>query len=457
MSKITLKTPRGTKDYGPEEMVVREEVINKIKRIFQRYGAVSIETPVFELREILMNKYGEDQKLVYDLEDQGGEICSLRYDLTVPFSRYMAQNNIKAIKKYQIGKVYRRDDPRMNAGRYREFYQCDFDISGAEYCHMLPDAECLTIMATILRELEVGPFIIKINHRKLLDAIFSLSNIKEEYFMTVSSSIDKLDKVPWQVVKEEIIKKGLSEEQADELGKYVQINGDPIKIINDLTTIIINKEGAITNDIVITNNKGIHALNELKLLMSYLESFMSKNVNTIVLDLSLARGLTYYTGIIFEATLVSCINIGSVGGGGRYDNLIGSLNGKESVPSVGFSIGVERIFDILQKKSKTSRIIHTDVLVCSIEKKDENFLQERIKIVSVLRDNDIAAEIILKDRPNIKSQLKYADTNDVSFAIIIGKSEIEKGIVKIKDLNLKTEIECLNSDIVEVLKKIMNS
>ena len=186
---------------------------------------------------------------------------------------------------------------------------------------------------------------------------------------------------------------------------------------------------------------------------------MSKDVSTIILDLSLARGLTYYTGIIFEATLVSCINIGSVGGGGRYDNLIGSLNGKESVPSVGFSIGVERIFDILQKKTKTknSRMIHTDVLVCSIEKKDENFLQERIKIVSVLRDNDIAAEIILKDRPNIKSQLKYADTNDVSFAIIIGKSEIEKGIVKIKDLTLKTEIECLNSDIVEVLKKIMNS
>lgn len=435
---MQLKTPRGTKDYGPDEMVIREETISQIKRIFQRHGATQIETPVFELRDILMNKYGDDQKLVYDLEDQGGEICSLRYDLTVPFARYMAQNNIKVMKKYQIGKVYRRDEPRMNAGRYREFYQCDFDIAGADYSSMLPDAECITIMASILRELNIGPFMIKINHRKLLDSILTISNIESKDFMTVSSSIDKLDKMSWSNVRQEIITKGISEENVDILGKYVQINGEPRKILTE-----------IMNDPKIDTE----AITELTLLLNFLDAFDTKE---IVLDLSLARGLTYYTGIIFEAVTLN-LNIGSVGGGGRYDKLIGSFKKDHDIPCVGFSIGVERLFTILQK-NKVNKLSYTDVMVCSIEKKDENLLQDRMKIVSTLWKHNIAAEIILKDKPNIKSQLRYAESNNIPYAIIIGKSEIDNNIVKIKDLATRQEITCtyenMHLTIATLLKKL---
>lgn len=157
------------KDYGPEETRVREEVLNIIVGVFKRHGAVSIETPVFELREVLLGQYGEDEKLIYDLEDQGGERCCLRYDLTVPFSRFMAQHSLKSLKKYQIGRVYRRDQPRMESGRYREFYQCDFDIAGAEYGLMVPDAECVTIMREALKALDIGKFQIRVNHRKVRD------------------------------------------------------------------------------------------------------------------------------------------------------------------------------------------------------------------------------------------------------------------------------------------------
>merc|ERR1711884_805168 len=197
--KITLKSAKGTHDFHPDQMAVREKVFSRIISTFKRHGAETIDTPVFELKEVLTGKYGEDSKLIYDLKDQGGEILALRYDLTVPFARYCAMNKITNIKRYHIAKVYRRDNPSIARGRLREFYQCDFDIAGAY--DVIPDAECVKIVQEILSAVDVGPFVIKVNHRMILDGIFEVCGVKAEMSRTICSAVDKLDKSPWEEVK----------------------------------------------------------------------------------------------------------------------------------------------------------------------------------------------------------------------------------------------------------------
>lgn len=196
--KYDLKTPKGTKDWEGTDMVIRDKIFSTITEVFKRHGAVTIDTPVFELKDILAGKYGEDSKLIYDLADQGGEICSLRYDLTVPFARWLAMNSsVQAIKRYHIAKVYRRDQPAMTKGRMREFYQCDFDIAGT-YDPMLPDAEIIRVASEIFEGLGwEGKYTIKINHRKILDGIFEVCGVPEGKLRTISSAVDKLDKVCW--------------------------------------------------------------------------------------------------------------------------------------------------------------------------------------------------------------------------------------------------------------------
>jgi histidyl-tRNA synthetase len=245
-----LKTPKGTRDYGPFEMAIRERVFATIIDVYKRHGAVTIDTPVFELKEVLTGKYGEDSKLIYDLKDQGGELCSLRYDLTVPFARFLAMNKeYKQMKRYHIAKVYRRDNPAMTKGRFREFYQCDYDIAG-ESESMIPDAECLKVMAEVLAELNIGAFTIKVghirflknirpctyefsklNHRMLLDGIFEISGVPENSFRPICSAVDKLDKVSWSDVRKEMIEqKALRHEVADKIGEYVKLNGTDVNL-----------------------------------------------------------------------------------------------------------------------------------------------------------------------------------------------------------------------------------
>ena len=207
MSSSELKTPKGTRDYGPFEMAIRERVMSIVTRVFKRHGAVTIDTPVFELKEVLMGKYGEDSKLIYDLQDQGGEkLCSLRYDLTVPFARFLAMNKqISSLKRYHIAKVYRRDHPALTKGRYREFYQCDFDIAGAAGEAMVPDAEVFLVIHSILKELGIDNFVIKCNNRMILDGMFEVCGVPAEKFRAICSAVDKLDKLPWEEVKNEMV------------------------------------------------------------------------------------------------------------------------------------------------------------------------------------------------------------------------------------------------------------
>ncbi|KYO39156.1 histidine--tRNA ligase, cytoplasmic [Alligator mississippiensis] len=448
--RFLLKTPKGTRDYGPKQMAIRERVFSTIISCFKRHGAEVIDTPVFELKETLTGKYGEDSKLIYDLKDQGGELLSLRYDLTVPFARYLAMNKITNIKRYHIAKVYRRDNPAMTRGRYREFYQCDFDIAG-QFDPMIPDAECLKIVYEILSALQLGDFLVKVNDRRILDGMFAVCGVPDNKFRTICSSVDKLDKVMWEDVRSEIVgEKGLSTEAADCIGEYVRLHGG-LDLVEELL-----------QDPKLSQNKlAREGLADMKLLFEYLMLFGI--ADKISFDLSLARGLDYYTGVIYEAVLLQQQNdhveepatVGSVAGGGRYDGLVGMFDPKgKKVPCVGVSIGIERIFSLMEQKMEASeekiRTTDTQVLVASAQKK---LLEERLKLISELWDSGIKAEMLYKKNPKLLNQLQYCEDTGIPLVAIIGEQELKDGVVKLRDVATREEVDIRRENLVEEIKK----
>ena len=437
--KDKVKVVKGARDFLPYQMSIRNKAFELITNVFKKHGAVEIDTPVFELKETLMGKYGEESKLIYDLNDQGGELLSLRYDLTVPFARYMAVHNLPSIKRYHIGKVYRRDNPQMAKGRFREFYQCDFDIAGPNYGKMIPDAEILKVVVEILAGLNVGGFNIKINHRKILDAMIQIAGINNDKFKLVCSSIDKLDKEEWKTVKAELITKGVTEEQCNKLYEYVQLKDEPQKLLEKLNTI----------EELTANADGKEALNDMAILIEYLS--IMKITSNFTFDLSLARGLDYYTGLIYEAVLTDTDKVGSIAGGGRYDNLLGMFGGK-SIPAVGVSIGIERIFNILEEKLRDDASIRptsTEVLIAAMGK---NLTKERFKLVNELWDNSIHAEILYNENPRNDKQMDYAVSSRIPFILFIGENELKENKVKIKCMANGEEIMVEREKLIDEIK-----
>jgi histidyl-tRNA synthetase len=438
------KIAKGARDFYPDQMAIREVAFNKITSVFKRHGAVSIDTPVFELRETLTGKYGEDSKLIYDLADQGGELLSLRYDLTVPFARYVALNNIANIKRYHIAKVYRRDQPQMNRGRFREFFQCDFDIAGA-YSTMVPDAEVLKVLVEILDDLSLGEYEVKLNHRKLLDAMLDIAGVPPQKFRPICSAIDKLDKEPWEVVRAEMTEeKGLPADVADRIGEFVVLRGKPMDLLNKLT------DEAERHPLAI-HPESAAALAELKILFEFLEGMGA--LGPIVFDLSLARGLDYYTGVIYEAVLIGG-NVGSIAAGGRYDKLVGMFSGKE-VPAVGVSIGIERVFAIMEAQMRaeaaaangTIRETETQVLVASI---GNGLQKQRMNLASKLWAAGVKAEFGFKPNPKMADQLGYALKAGIPYMALFGEDEITQGVVKLKDLDAGIEEVVAESELAAV-------
>ena len=445
------KIPKGTRDTLPEQMMIREKAFQKILKVFRKHGAVGIDTPVFELRETLTGKYGEDSKLIYDLSDQGGELLSLRYDLTVPFARFLAMSDNTQIKRYHIAKVYRRDNPAMNRGRFREFHQCDFDIAGV-YGPMIPDADVLKVVTEILDDLQIGEYIVKLNHRRLLDAMMEVCGVPPAKFRTICSAIDKLDKDSWEDVRNEMVfLKGLDGEVADKIGEFVRSDSQFVKIKSDPSAVLALLR-AVPN--LSIHPQAIIAFNELELLFKYLKALNC--IRRIHFDMSLARGLDYYTGVIYEAMLTETDRVGSIAAGGRYDGLVGRFSGTD-VPAVGVSVGIERILTIMEEQERARgnvRATSTQVIVCSV---GSDLLEMRMNYCDLLWQAGIAAEFIYKENPKIPAQLSYADENKIPLAIIFGSDEINKGIVKVKDLLLKHEEEVTKNDLVNYLKsKIMD-
>ncbi|XP_076237760.1 histidine--tRNA ligase isoform X4 [Calliopsis andreniformis] len=447
-AKFILKTPKGTRDYGPQQMALRLGVLDKIITVFKRHGAETIDTPVFELKDVLTGKYGEDSKLIYDLKDQGGEILALRYDLTVPFARYLAMGKISSIKRYHIAKVYRRDNPATTRGRYREFYQCfllcflskDFDIAG-QYDPMMPDAECVRIISEALTSLDVGPYTIKVNHRLLLDGIFATCGVPQDKFRGVCSSVDKLDKGSWLEVKKEMVEeKGLDESIADKIGMYVSRDAGGVELIAELRkdTELMKHESAV---------KGLESI---ELLFRYCD--ILRVTDKVMFDLSLARGLDYYTGVIFEAVLTGdSIGVGSVAGGGRYDNLVGMFDSKKkSIPCVGLSLGVERIFSVLEAKLNNegvkTRTTEVEVFVASAQK---NLHEQRMRIVSELWDAGFKAEQSYKRNAKLLAQLQYCEEHGIPLAVIIGEGELARGEVTLRDVASRMEVPVSRATLIE--------
>ncbi|KAK7207090.1 mitochondrial and cytoplasmic histidine-tRNA ligase Hrs1 [Myxozyma melibiosi] len=484
VQQYTLKTPKGTKDWADKDMVLRTRIFDTLTAVFKRHGGVTIDTPVFELREILAGKYGEDSKLIYDLKDQGGELCSLRYDLTVPFARFLAMNpTIQSIKRYHIAKVYRRDQPAMTKGRMREFYQCDFDIAGT-YETMVPDAEAVAIAVEGLTELGIEEFTVKLNHRKILDGIFAVCGVPEADVRKISSAVDKLDKVSWEDVKKEMVEeKNLPVEAADKIGEYVKLKGG-----RDLIA-TLESDGKL-----MANESAAQGVKDMVLLYDYLDAFEASS--KVSFDLSLARGLDYYTGIIYECVTTGSapppapteeaasskksskkskpkdededvseyVGIGSIAAGGRYDELVGMFaqSKKKSVmPCVGISFGVERLFSILKAKEDMSKVraTATDVYIMAFGggKEWTGFLPERMKVARSLWKAGISAEYLYKSKPKPRQQFEAADKIGAPLAVILGQDEYSQGKVKVKQLGLGDNadegIDVALEDLAEYVKK----
>jgi histidyl-tRNA synthetase len=294
----------------------------------------------------------------------------------------------------------------MNKGRFREFYQCDFDICGS-YSPMIPDAEVLSVVVQILEGLGIGAFKIKVNHRKFLDAMIELSGCEKRKFKSICSSVDKLDKEPWEKVRLELInQKGLTPEMCDNLEKFVSNQGKPwelLKLIKDKKLFAGSEYGDST-------------IAEMELLFTYLEAFGC--LDSILFDFSLARGLDYYTGLIYEAVLTDENQVGSIAGGGRYDGLIGMFSGKD-IPAVGVSIGIERVFAILEQKANKQKVRATKTQVF-IAQFGKNLTVERMKLLGELWAAGIAAETLYNDNPKPQKQLDYCFDNGIPLFLCIG-------------------------------------
>lgn len=412
---MELRTPKGTNDYSPEESTLYTNVLDKIKSIFTLHGAVPLETPVFELKSILLNKYGEDYKLIYDVHDGS---LALRYDLTVPFARYMSMNKLKKMKKYQIGKVYRRDQPSKNQGRLREFVQADFDIAG-EGLPMMIDSELICIINHILSTVYKGEFIIRVNDRRILFGILELCNIDELLFGSVCSTIDKMDKMNLHEINSEFIDKGLNNEQITKLFEFIKLKGKENILFKLMETNLYIKYKDV--------------IDELILLFRYCDNLnCSKN---LIIDLSLARGLDYYTGLIIEGTYLNK-EIGSVVGGGRYDNLISNLSGSDKIiPCAGFSIGVTRIVSLLTKD--LNEVETVDVFIST---SGNLFVEERQKLLKMFWANNIKSETFYTKRSNVNEHKKYCKKKRIRYLIVIGEQEWKNKCVNFINIENDTKI-----------------
>lgn len=411
---------------------------SKVSDVFRLHGGTPLDTPVFELRDVLSGKYGEESRLIYNVEDYGGELLALRYDLTVPFARWLAANKVAHIKRYQISKVYRRDQPAIARGRLREFYQCDFDIAGV-YDPMIPDAEILRVITECFASLDLD-ISIKINHRVILDSLFAIAGVPEDKTRTISSAVDKLDKESWETVKKEMVEeKGLAEEVADKIGRLVRRSGT----INEILDVL-------RSDPELSENENLdRGLVEMQLLSSYLEALGGSD--KVVFDLSLARGLDYYTGLIFEVVMNTssaaknkgkgkdsgaASQVGSIAAGGRYDNLVG-MYGKQAMPCVGVSFGVDRIFTVLKDRmgEDTSSPRGIEVYVMAFGGKEfDGLLLERMAVTKDLWAAGIKAEFSAKVKPRLPQQFKAAETEGVPLAVILGQDELNAGQVRLKRL-----------------------
>jgi len=437
--------PKGTRDFTPQEMANRNYIFNTIKDVFRLYGFQQIETPAMENLSTLMGKYGEEgDKLLFKILNSGDFISGatddellgrnsakltskfsekgLRYDLTVPFARFVVQNRDKIsfpFKRYQIQPVWRADRPQK--GRYREFYQCDVDVVGSD--SLLNELELIQIVDEVYRRLKIN-VVVKINNRKILSGIAEIIG-EAEKITDITVAIDKMDKIGLEKVNDEIASKGISEEAIAKLQPILKLSGTNAQKLIELKTVLASSE------------VGLKGVAELETIFGLCEAM---NVQTqIDLDLTLARGLNYYTGAIFEVKALD-VEMGSITGGGRYDNLTGVF-GMEGVSGVGISFGADRIYDVLNQLElyPETSLENTQILFVSFGEKE---LMYCLPWLSALRAIGVNTEIY-PEPAKMKKQMSYADNKRIPFVAIVGETEMNSGKVMLK--NMKTGDQSLLS------------
>lgn len=430
--------PQGTRDFSAEVVRKRNYIFDTIRNVFELYGFQPLETPAMENLETLMGKYGEEgDKLIFKILNNGLERPekhvqaksdfdkvlegknvkgiterALRYDLTIPFARFVAMNHgqlAMPFKRYQMQPVWRADRPQK--GRYREFYQCDADVVGSY--SLLNEVELANIYATVFEKLGIDVEI-KINSRKILTALADICGGADQ-MINITVAIDKLDKIGIEKVKEELSQRGLNESQIATIQKYLSINGSNEEKLSSLKQLIGD------------NENGKKGIDELQYVLNYkLETHNSK----LSIDFTLARGLNYYTGIIFEVK-ASNVQIGSIGGGGRYDDLTG-LFGVPNIPGVGISFGVDRIYDVMEELKLFPATVQTGTKVLFFNL-GEAESKKAYELMQQLRTNGVAAELY-HEQSKLDKQFKYAEKKSIPFAVIIGAKELEEGNCNIKNL-----------------------
>ena len=446
MKKITPTLPKGTRDFGPSEMKKREYLFKIFKDTFSLYGFNALETPSMENINVLNGKYGEEgDKLIFRILDSGDFIKDvdnieskdsnnlrkeiskkgLRYDLTVPFARYVSMNRDKItlpFKRYQIQNVWRADRPQK--GRFREFYQCDVDYIGTK--SIVCEAEIIDLVYSIFEKLKIQDFSVKLNNRKVLFGIVETLSLQDN-FDKICIIIDKIDKIGKDKFIEELKNIDLSKSQIEKLNSVLFFDGsndDKIKFLKDFLS---------------KSSTGLEGINEIENLTKLSKEF--------IFDINLARGLSYYTSSIFEVILDEK-NIGSLCGGGRYDDLT-EIFGYKDISGIGISFGIERIYEIMKERNLFPDSINKKdtVLVCSMS---EKYLDDSLRISSILRNNNISTDLY-PDNPKLKKQLQYANNNDIPYVIIIGEDEVTSKLYTLKDMETGSQ-EKLGID--EIISKV---
>ena len=424
MSKTEPRTLAGFMELLPEEQILFEQIKNTIEKTYQKFGFLPLDTPIIELSEVLLAKAGgETEKQIYRFQ-KGDTDLSLRFDLTVPLAKFVAKNygNLSfPFRRYQIGKVYRGE--KAQKGRFREFYQCDIDIIGDGELNTMNDAEIPSVIYNVFKELGFDNFTIRINNRKLLNGLFESINQKENS-TEILRIIDKIEKIGKEEVVKELQELNVSNEAIDKIIGFIEIEGSSDEKLEKLANL------GIDND---TYKEG---LEELTQTVKYVRAFQVPDKNFNV-DLTIARGLDYYTGTVYETFLNDYRELGSVCSGGRYENLAEYYTDKK-LPGVGISIGLTRLFyklnelKLIQAKQKSiSKVLVVPML---------DDMEFPIKVASKLRANGINTEVYLNDK-KLKAKMKYADKLQIPYVIVVGDDEVKSGIVKVKNMQTGEEKE----------------
>ena len=414
---IRPRLPRGMRDFLPGDMLRREYVFGIVRDVFERYGFEPLQTPVLELNEILSGKYGEDaEKLIYHAQHPGGrEALALRYDLTVPLARVVGQHQqhiALPFKRYQLAPVWRAERPQR--GRYREFTQCDADIVGV--AGMSADAEVLGVVHSVLTELRFPQFTMRINNRKLLSAIGQFSGVPDERLGDLWRSIDKFERIGADGVRAELVERGID---ADSVARMMDLIGSQVRRDDPLDRI----EQAM-GDLPAAQG-GLRELRELAALLAAMG--IPRDAWTI--DFTMVRGLGYYTGPIFE-TVIEKPNLGSISGGGRYDNLIGLFR-RDSLPTTGISLGIERIIDLMDELGLYPNSLGGTVVQALVAVFDAETRPQATRLAADLRRAGIRCELHLEKR-RLGRQLQAADRRGIPLVLLQGSGELERGQVKIR-------------------------